>query len=204
MTDTDRKEVDNLAKLMRVFSGWDWGESDCIRIAEQMIKEGYSKRPQDNNAEEGETKNDIAWQQGYAAGKKDNSGMVSLELIKELELLKSYFEDRMEVVLHRNDIKWKAIDDFLISAQQPPKDQYPCNDCGKLRSKAEGGTTFSICDECWDKKYPKERKVSLEDIQNVIYFENRKQSKYLSMIDIHNIAEAILSLLNATEERKGE
>ena len=101
---------------------------------------------------------------------KDNSGMVSLELIKELELLKSYFEDRMEVVLHRNDIKWKAIDDFLISAQQPPK----------------------------------ERKVSLEDIQNVIYFENRKQSKYLSMIDIHNIAEAILSLLNATEERKGE
>lgn len=28
---------------------------------------------------------------------------------------------------------------------------YPCKDCGILRSKAEGGTTFSVCDVCWDK-----------------------------------------------------
>ena len=28
---------------------------------------------------------------------------------------------------------------------------YPCDDCGKLRSKAEGGTVFTICDECWDR-----------------------------------------------------
>lgn len=27
---------------------------------------------------------------------------------------------------------------------------YPCRDCGKLRSKDEGGTTFTVCDECWD------------------------------------------------------
>jgi hypothetical protein len=27
---------------------------------------------------------------------------------------------------------------------------YPCDRCGKLRSKAEGGTTFTVCDECWD------------------------------------------------------
>ena len=32
----------------------------------------WNSRPQDNNPEEGETKNDIAWQQGYAAGKKYN------------------------------------------------------------------------------------------------------------------------------------
>ncbi len=31
---------------------------------------------------------------------------------------------------------------------------YPCVDCGVLRSKDEGGTTFTVCDECWDKKYP--------------------------------------------------
>lgn len=31
--------------------------------------------------------------------------------------------------------------------------QYPCIDCGKLRTKAEGGTTFTVCDECWDKKH---------------------------------------------------
>jgi len=24
---------------------------------------------------------------------------------------------------------------------------YPCKDCGKMRSKREGGTTFTVCDE---------------------------------------------------------
>jgi hypothetical protein len=28
---------------------------------------------------------------------------------------------------------------------------YPCADCGTLRSKNEGGTTFTVCDKCWDK-----------------------------------------------------
>jgi len=32
---------------------------------------------------------------------------------------------------------------------------YPCSDCGKLRSKNEGGTVFTVCDECWDKIYKK-------------------------------------------------
>lgn len=31
--------------------------------------------------------------------------------------------------------------------------KYPCNDCGVLRTKAEGGTIFTVCDECWDKHY---------------------------------------------------
>lgn len=31
---------------------------------------------------------------------------------------------------------------------------YPCNDCGMLRTKAEGGTVFTVCDDCWDKYYP--------------------------------------------------
>jgi len=30
---------------------------------------------------------------------------------------------------------------------------YPCDDCGKLRSKNEGGTTFTACDECWNKHF---------------------------------------------------
>jgi hypothetical protein len=30
---------------------------------------------------------------------------------------------------------------------------YPCQDCGKLRTKSEGGTIFTVCDECWDKNY---------------------------------------------------
>ena len=36
----------------------------------------------------------------------------------------------------------------------PENDNYPCADCGKPRTKAEGGTTFTVCDECWDKAFP--------------------------------------------------
>lgn len=31
---------------------------------------------------------------------------------------------------------------------------YPCDECGVLRTKGEGGTTFTVCDECWDKLHP--------------------------------------------------
>jgi hypothetical protein len=30
---------------------------------------------------------------------------------------------------------------------------YPCDDCGKMRSKNEGGTTFTVCDDCWSKHF---------------------------------------------------
>jgi len=30
---------------------------------------------------------------------------------------------------------------------------YPCADCGKLRSKKEGGSAFTVCDDCWDEHY---------------------------------------------------
>ena len=35
---------------------------------------------------------------------------------------------------------------------------YPCDDCGKLRTKSEGGTTFTVCEDCWDKHYAKMKK----------------------------------------------
>lgn len=31
---------------------------------------------------------------------------------------------------------------------------YPCAECGTMRSRPEGGTTFTVCDGCWDKTYP--------------------------------------------------
>lgn len=33
---------------------------------------------------------------------------------------------------------------------------YPCDKCGKLRSKNEGGQIFTVCDKCWN-KYSKEK-----------------------------------------------
>ena len=43
----------------------------------------------------------------------------------------------------------------LLSDDKCPDDErkYPCADCGVLRSKNEGGTTFTLCDECWSKRY---------------------------------------------------
>jgi hypothetical protein len=34
---------------------------------------------------------------------------------------------------------------------------YPCYDCGLLRSKKEGGTTFTVCDKCWERHYGESR-----------------------------------------------
>ena len=31
---------------------------------------------------------------------------------------------------------------------------YPCAECGVMRTKAEGGTTFTLCDACWEKAFP--------------------------------------------------
>ena len=35
---------------------------------------------------------------------------------------------------------------------------YPCRTCGKMRSKNEGGTTFTVCDTCWDKHWAEYRR----------------------------------------------
>jgi len=35
------------------------------------------------------------------------------------------------------------------------EEQYPCDECGELRTKSEGGTTFTICDKCWEKHVTK-------------------------------------------------
>jgi hypothetical protein len=34
---------------------------------------------------------------------------------------------------------------------------YPCIKCGKLRTKEEGGTTFTYCEKCWDNEYKEEK-----------------------------------------------
>lgn len=37
-------------------------------------------------------------------------------------------------------------------SEQKPEPNYPCEKCGRPRTKAEGGTTFTVCDACWDQK----------------------------------------------------
>ena len=42
---------------------------------------------------------------------------------------------------------------------------YPCLKCSKLRTKAEGGTTFSVCEDCWDKEQPKVEDNSWDEVR---------------------------------------
>ena len=37
----------------------------------------------------------------------------------------------------------------LFKPQPDTERIYPCDDCGKMRSQNEGGTVFTVCDECW-------------------------------------------------------
>ena len=49
---------------------------------------------------------------------------------------------------HHTDV----VNDGRAAPTETGEPMYPCADCGKLRTKAEGGTTFTVCDPCWDKR----------------------------------------------------
>lgn len=38
--------------------------------------------------------------------------------------------------------------------------KYPCADCGYLRTEAQGGRIFTVCDDCWDKSMRRKEKAS--------------------------------------------
>jgi hypothetical protein len=50
--------------------------------------------------------------------------------------------------------KGREMSMYNIDAVRAPRNAddrvYPCMFCGRLRSKNEGGTTFTACDKCWD------------------------------------------------------
>jgi hypothetical protein len=37
---------------------------------------------------------------------------------------------------------------------EPEPRIYPCAKCDTMRTKSEGGTTFTVCDACWDAAKP--------------------------------------------------
>lgn len=44
---------------------------------------------------------------------------------------------------------------YPVEGEPPPDSEriYPCIYCNTMRTKAEGGTTFTVCDECWGKHH---------------------------------------------------
>ena len=67
--------------------------------------------------------------------------------VEELERLLGRASDWSEGFPH-------ALRDEVEAALRAPEKEgeriHPCAECGVMRSKAEGGTTFTVCDECWD------------------------------------------------------
>jgi hypothetical protein len=61
----------------------------------------------------------------------------------------------------------------LVPVEEP---LYPCDKCGTLRTKSQGGTVFTVCDTCWeecweDKKRTKQAsvpKIAPQDYSSII------------------------------------
>lgn len=46
---------------------------------------------------------------------------------------------------------WHKVKALTEDTERPQNTEtYPCDKCGALRTKSEGGTTFTVCDKCWD------------------------------------------------------
>ncbi len=54
------------------------------------------------------------------------------------------------------DRERKAREAAILPPPETSPPTYPCADCGAPRTRAEGGTTFKVCEACWDKHYAKE------------------------------------------------
>jgi hypothetical protein len=61
-------------------------------------------------------------------------------------------------VFHENDFDLIAIAN--LGSPKGTKEEeriYPCAECGLLRTKAEGGTTFTVCDDCWENRFNRQK-----------------------------------------------
>jgi len=65
-----------------------------------------------------------------------------------------YYGDDLRYEIDKNPTKKDSIKNYYILEllyDSEQEKQYPCRECGVLRTKAEGGTVFTVCDECWGK-----------------------------------------------------
>lgn len=67
-----------------------------------------------------------------------------------------------------DDACWCHARPAAVDGAKSVEPNYPCADCGALRTKAQGGTVFTVCDACWDKTHvaktepgPERRRPSL-------------------------------------------
>lgn len=64
---------------------------------------------------------------------------------------------------------------------------YPCDRCGRRRTKAQGGTTFTMCDTCWDATTPKPDNAGDEVLRRYLAGYDAKDTTYSEWV--HTVAE---------------
>lgn len=63
-------------------------------------------------------------------------------------------KDRMHYCANCGEHQDKHAPPTPASSEEAEPRIYPCSRCGTMRTKSEGGTTFTICEECWDAAWP--------------------------------------------------
>ncbi len=75
----------------------------------------------------------------------------------------------------------------ILSPHPQPEKTYPCSMCGKLRTKDEGGTTFTVCDECWEKTHQKkgieELVITYSDIPSKVQALAEKTNEVIQVVN---------------------
>ena len=77
--------------------------------------------------------------------------LVPVAIVADIEELGAALEFK-----HGRDELVERVRAHLSTVDAPQVDEeriYPCDDCGTMRTKAEGGTTFTVCEACWAKRY---------------------------------------------------
>jgi len=79
---------------------------------------------------------------------------------------------RVEQELAEARMKIVELESKLPQAKEDDERKYPCDMCGKLRSKNEGGTTFTVCDECWDKSHLEETPKRIDSEEEMLRWQH--------------------------------
>jgi len=94
------------------------------------------------------------------------------------------------------------------SSEEKDEPKYPCDKCGTLRTKAEGGTTFTVCDECWDaEKSPIQPTAASEEGKecgHAGFYSRHSSGKILCAYCKQEIGDIIADLTRQNEELRRE
>lgn len=130
--------------------------SEAARVKlERLLRDPFETGPA---AEPGDAERNDAFnrghQHGVRAGWKASEAArerlrEALAAVRDIEILHCASDWRSR---HSAQIIGAALAADAGNEQGANERKHPCRECGLMRSEREGGTVFSVCDDCWDKR----------------------------------------------------